>query len=219
MKRFIVVVIAAIAVVAATVSVAVAADPTDPVASTVVCLNSATASLAVDVPYLGGSATLDDEGLAMIEENAATAPGGLFFAGFLAPDGSVIAVPLVLGATPDGFLDPGYSTNHVTRGACFVVQERSYPTCYANYPDSMRYVTGDEAREMLKAGTFRAPLASTSQVTSHKVGTHYLTCNAGSQKPTGKFVSTGNAGEVVSDDSVGAGLLRSNPLDYTIEVS
>ena len=84
------------------------------------------------------------------------------------------------------------------------------PQPWAPRPDSMRYVTGDEAREMLKAGTFRNPLAS---------GTHYLTCNAGSQKPTGKVVSTGNAGEVVSVDSVGAGLLQSNPLDYTLEVS
>ena len=72
---------------------------------------------------------------------------------------------------------------------------------------------------MLRAGTFRTPLASTSQVTSFKVGTHYLTCNAGSQKPTGRVVSTGNAGEMVSVDSVGAGLVRSNPLDYTMEVS
>ena len=207
--------IAALAAVAVTANVAVAADPP----ATVVCLNKATTTLAVDVPYQGGSVTLDDDGLAFVEEHAATAPGGLFYAGFLDPDGSVIAVPAVLGATPDGFLEPGYSTNHVTRGVCFVVQERTYVTCYANFPDSMRYVSGDEARAMLKAGTFRIPLASTSQVTSFKVGTHYLTCNAGSQKPTGKFVSTGNAGEVVALDSVGAGLVRSNPLDYTMEVS
>lgn len=213
--------IAALAAMAVTANVAVAADPP----ATVVCLNNATASLAVEVPYQGGSITLDDEGLSIIESFAATAPGGLFYAGFYdgslgpPPAGSYGFVPDVLGETPEGIFDPGYSTNHVTRGACFVVQERTYVTCYANFPDSMRYVTGDEAREMLKAGTFRNPLASTSQVTSVKVGTHYLTCNAGSQKPTGKIVSTGNAGEVVSVDSVGAGLLQSNPLDYTLEVS
>lgn len=222
MKRLIVMGIAALAAVAVTANVAVAADPP----ATVVCLNKATTTLDVEVPYLGGSITLDDEGLAFIESLAATAPGGLFYAGFydghlgVPPDpGSYGFVPDVLGDTPEGIFDPGYSTNNVTRGACFAVQERTYVTCYANFPDSMRYVGGDEARAMLKAGTFRTPLASTSQVTSFKLGTHYLTCNAGDQKPTGKIVSTGNAGETVSLDSVGAGLVRSNPLDYTIEVS
>jgi hypothetical protein len=215
-KRLIMVVIAAVAAVAATVNMAVAADPPAP-APTVVCLNNATASLAVDVPYVGGSALLDDTTFGDIEANEANGPGGLFYAGVF--EGPAFYLPDFIGDTPEEFFDPGYTTNHVTRGACFVVQERNYPTCYANFPDSIRYVGGDEARAMLEAGTFRAPLASTSQVTSVKVGTHYLTCNAGSQKPTGKFVSTGNGGEVVSVDSVGAGLLRSNPLDYTMEVS
>ena len=213
--------IAALAAVALTANVAVAADPP----ATVVCLNNRTATLVVQVPYQGGSAGLGETVLAFIEANAATAPGGLFYAGFYdgslgpPPPGSYFFVPEVLGETPEDIFDPGYSTNHVTRGACFVVQERTYVTCYANFPDSMRYVGGDEARAMLKAGTFRNPLASTSQVTSFKVGTHYLTCDAGSQKPTGRIVSTGSAGEVVSLDSVGAGLVRSNPLDYTLEVS
>jgi hypothetical protein len=208
-------VVAALAAAALTVNIAQAADPT------VVCLNNATATLAVQVPYQGGSANLNDGGLGFIEANAATAPGGLFYAGFIGSplNRSALFIPDVLGGTPEGIFDPGYSTNHVRRGACFVVQERTYVTCYANFPDSMRYVGGDEARAMLKAGTFRSPLASTSQVTRFKVGTHYLTCDAGSQKPTGKFVSTGNAGEVVAVDSVGAGLVRSNPLDYTMEVS
>jgi hypothetical protein len=216
LKRLIVLLVAALAATAVTANVAQAADPT------VVCLNNATATLAVQVPYQGGSARLTDGGLAFIEANAATAPGGLFYAGFVdfgVVSGSFLFVPEVLGETPEGIFDPGYSTNHVTRGGCFVVQERTYVTCYGNFPDSMRYVGGDEARAMLKEGTFRNPLASTSQVTSFKVGAHYLTCNAGSQKPTGRFVSTGNAGEVVAVDSVGAGLVRSNPLDYTMEVS
>ena len=216
MKRLIVLLVAALAATAVTANVAQAADPT------VVCLNKATATLPVGVPYQGGSANLTGGALGFIEANVATAPGGLFYAGFVDlgfVSGSFLFVPEVLGETPEGIFDPGYSTNHVQRGACFVVQERTYVTCYANFPDSIRYVGGDEARAMLKAGTFRSPLASTSQATSFKVGTHYLTCDAGNQKPTGKFVSTGNAGEVVSSDSVGAGLVRSNPLDYTMEVS
>lgn len=218
MKRLIVVLVAALAATAVTANVAVAADPPAP---TVVCLNSATATLPVQVPYQGGSARLGDIIFGFIEDNEANGPGGLFYAGFLSVfDSPGFYLPDFVGDTGAGdWLDPGFSTNHVRRGACFVVQERTYITCYANFPDSMRYVGGDEARAMLKAGTFRTPLASTSQVTSFKVGTHYLTCNAGSQKPTGKVVSTGNAGEMVSVDSVGAGLMRSNPLDYTLEVS
>jgi len=214
---FTTVLVTAVAAMAGMASVATAA--TDP---TVVCLNKATATLPVGVPYQGGSANLTGGVLGFIEANVATAPGGLFYAGFVdfgVVSGSFLFIPEVLGETPEGIFDPGYSTNHVQRGACFAVQERTYVTCYANFADSMRYIGGDEARAMLKAGTFRNPLASTSQVTSFKVGTHYLTCNAGSQKPTGRVVSTGNAGEVVSVDSVGAGLVRTNPLDYTMEVS
>ena len=143
--------IAALAAVALTANVAVAADPP----ATVVCLNNRTATLVVQVPYQGGSAGLGETVLAFIEANAATAPGGLFYAGFYdgslgpPPPGSYFFVPEVLGETPEDIFDPGYSTNHVTRGACFVVQERTYVTCYANFPDSMRYVGGDEARAML----------------------------------------------------------------------
>ena len=105
----------------------------------------------------------------------------------------VLSSPTFIGDTGATIGRSGLQHQPRERGACFVVQERTYVTCYANFPNSMRYVDGDEARAMLKAGTFRTPLASTSQVTSFKVGTHYLTCDAGSQKPTGQFVSTGNA--------------------------
>ena len=49
MKRLIVVLVAALAATAVTANVAVAADPP----ATVVCLNNATATLAVQVPYEG----------------------------------------------------------------------------------------------------------------------------------------------------------------------
>jgi hypothetical protein len=51
------------------------------------------------------------------------------------------------------------------------------------------------------------------------VGSYYLTCDDQGQKPTGRVVSTGNGGEVVSGPaSAGTSLLRTNPLDYTVEV-
>ncbi len=83
------VLVAALAVTAVTVNVAQAADPT------VVCLNSATATLVVQVPYQGGSADLSDAApAAFIEANAATAPGGLFYAGLPGPRGGQRLVPV-----------------------------------------------------------------------------------------------------------------------------
>ena len=97
-------------------------------------------------------------------------------------------------------LDPGYSTNHVVGVApaswCRI---RTYVTCYGNFPDvDSGTSVGDEARAMLKRGTFRTPLASTSSGRrASRSARTYLTCDAGSHKPNGKFVSTGNAGEMV----------------------
>ena len=65
----------------------------------------------------------------------------------------------------------------------------------------------------------RVPHASKTITTDTKVGSYYLTCNDQGQKPTGRVVSTGNGGEVVQGPtSVGAGLLLTNPLDYTAEI-
>jgi hypothetical protein len=104
------------------------------------------------------------------------------------------------------------------QGKC-LPQERTYWLCYGSGADSLMPVDTVNAIRMLAAGQ-RVPHASKTIQTGTKVGAYYLTCNDGSQKPTGNVVSTGNGGEVVPGAaSIGAGLLLTNPLDYTVEVA
>jgi len=104
------------------------------------------------------------------------------------------------------------------QGKC-LPQERTYWLCYGKAANSLRAVAQADAAKALAAGE-RVPHASKTITTNTKVGDYYLTCDDQGQKPTGKVVSTGNAGEVVSGaPSIGAGLLVSNPLDYTPEVA
>jgi hypothetical protein len=100
-------------------------------------------------------------------------------------------------------------------GACQFA-DRSFPLCYAAGANSIYYKSRAEAIALLAAGA-KVPVASKSAQTDYKVGAHHLTCAGGTA--TGRVVSTGNGGEVVVNDTIGAGLLQTNPLDYTIEVS
>jgi hypothetical protein len=105
-----------------------------------------------------------------------------------------------------------------TQGKC-LPQTRTYWLCYGNGANSAGAYDEVTAIKMLADGA-RVPHASRTIKTDTKVGDHYLTCNDGDQKPTGRVVSTGNAGEVVSGSpGIGAGLLLTNPLDYTAEVA
>jgi len=77
---------------------------------------------------------------------------------------------------------------------------------------------GCGGRDRGRGGRTRAACIEADQ-DGTKVGDYYLTCDDQGQKPTGKVVSTGNAGEVVSGAaSIGAGLLLTKPLDYTAEI-
>jgi hypothetical protein len=105
-----------------------------------------------------------------------------------------------------------------TQGKC-LPQTRTYWLCYGTGANSVGAYDQVTAVKMLADGA-RVPHASKTITTDTKVGDHYLTCNDGDQKPTGTVVSTGNGGEVVSGaPSIGAGLLLTNPLDYTAEVA
>ncbi len=105
------------------------------------------------------------------------------------------------------------------QGKCVPPQPRTFWLCYGAGAESLMPVDAVNAVKMLAAGQ-RVPHASKTLQTSTKVGGYYLTCNDGTQKPTGSVVSTGNGGEVVpGPTSVGAGLLLTNPLDYTVEVA
>lgn|GEM_PF-4671364 len=231
MKRIFTFFTMVLAMAGATANGASAAEATT--APTTVCLKNqipavsvttSTVTLPYQVPYVGGTAVLNDSRLALIEGNEANGPGGLFFAGFLGfgVNISTLYLPDFIGDTPAGLFDPGYSENNVRRGACAtvaVVLERHYPVCYANFPNSVRDVSGDELRAMLAKGSVRIPYASMSQKTDFPRGKHWLTCGSGT--PTGRVVSTGNGGEVVSDNSVGMSYVN-NPKqigNFTLEIS
>lgn len=104
-----------------------------------------------------------------------------------------------------------------TQGKC-LPQARTYWLCYGAGANSLMPLDQVSAVKALAAGQ-RVPRASKTIKTDTKVGSYYLTCNDEGQKPTGHVVSTGNGGEVVQGAaSVGAGLLLTNPLDYTREI-
>jgi hypothetical protein len=104
-----------------------------------------------------------------------------------------------------------------TQGKC-LPQTRAYWLCYGTGANSLMALDEVSAVKALVAGQ-RVPHASKTITTDTKVGSYYLTCNDQGQKPTGRVVSTGNGGEVVQGPtSVGAGLLLTNPLDYTAEI-
>ena len=103
------------------------------------------------------------------------------------------------------------------QGKC-LPQTRTYWLCYGAAANSLAAYDEVSAIRTLAAGA-RVPHASKTIKTDTKVGNYYLTCDDQGQKPTGKVVSTGNGGEVVSGPAnIGAGLLLTNPLDYTAEV-
>jgi hypothetical protein len=103
------------------------------------------------------------------------------------------------------------------QGKC-LPQPRSYWLCYGTAATSIQVLDEVSAIRTLLAGA-RVPHASKTINTGTKVGDHYLTCDDQGQKPTGRVISTGNGGEVVNGPaSIGAGLLLTNPLDYTIEI-
>jgi len=103
-------------------------------------------------------------------------------------------------------------------GKCFRVTPRMFWLCYGTGANSLGVYDSLSAARGLAEG-LRVPHASRTIQTGTKVGQHFLTCNDQGQTPTGRVVSTGNGGELVAGPAqVGAGLLLSNPLDYTVEV-
>ena len=100
-----------------------------------------------------------------------------------------------------------------TQGKC-LPQTRSYWLCYGTGANSLMVLDEVNAIKTLVGGA-RVPHASRTIKTDTKVGNYFLTCDDQGQKITGKVVSTGNGGELVNG---GAGLLVSNPLDYTAEI-
>lgn len=233
MKRLIALVVGLVLTASVLTSTALANGGDDivmPPADTVYCLKGGTPDqattglgqlldqqegvLPTTIYYEDGSKTLT-QGIA---ELAIQLPGSrsTLYLGYYQPlDKVLYFIPEPGYDSPEGLFDPGYWIYLVARGQCVQMSDRSFFLCYGAGPNSIEIVSRAVAQKKLDAGA-RVPVASKSQKTDFKVGNHFLTCAGG--KPTGRFVSTGNGGEVVSVDSVGAGLVRSNPLDYTLEV-
>lgn len=101
---------------------------------------------------------------------------------------------------------------NATLGNC-AFGDREFPMCYGAGANSIYYKARADAVALYADGA-KVPVASKTAQTNYVVGNHHLTCAGGT--PTGNLVSTGNGGEIMS--GVHAGLLKTNPLDWTIEV-
>jgi hypothetical protein len=165
---------------------------------------------------VGKVATWDDQYFPGIAEECGNASENFLLC--LAKYGQFrIETPDVAAWAPyivDLYLQAGASA---FQGKC-LPQTRSYWLCYGAAANSLAVFDEVTAIKTLAAGA-RVPHASKTIKTDTKVGGYFLTCDDQGQKPTGKVVSTGNGGEVVSGPaSIGAGLLLTNPLDYTAEI-
>ena len=208
LTRLITVCIGAIAAVAVAVPIALAETPPNPVPGPPLAYGcEATGELG----YWDDQYFPDDEPLCDLANETFTLCLKVGEFEILTPSVDEFAAYIV-----DLYLDAGVSASV---GTCFKVVPRMFWLCYGTGANSLGVYDSLSAVKGLAEG-LRVPHASRTIQTGVKVGQHYLTCNDQSQTPTGKVVSTGNGGEIVSGPpQVGAGLLLTNPLDYTVEVA
>jgi hypothetical protein len=207
MRKLITACIAAITVVAVAVPAAMAQQPPDPVPGPPVAYEcEANGALAYwDDQYFPGFPPLCD-----VADESFTLCLQVGEFEVRTPSVDAFAADIV-----DQYLGEGASAS---LGKCFQVVPRKFWLCYGTGANSLGVYDSVSAAKGLADG-MRVPHASRTIQTGVKVGQHYLTCDDQGQKPTGKVVSTGNGGEIVSGlPQVGAGLLITNPLDYTVEV-
>ena len=209
MRKVIMIGLAAIAALAVAAATAVAAQPPNPVPGPPVEYACEVADDALgiwDDQYFP-----EDEPLCDVAEETFTLclQAGEFVV-------STPSVDAFAASIVEQYLDAGASASI---GKCFKVVPRTFWLCYGAGANSLGVYDTTNALKGLVEG-LRVPHASKTIQTGVKVGAYYLTCNDEGQKPTGKVVSTGNGGEVVTGPpQVGAGLLVSNPLDYTVEIA
>ncbi len=206
---------AVVALVAAMATPALAQVP----APTLYCVNGATTTLPVTITGGGGASfELTEFGADFF----LSAPGnGTFYVGISIAAGT----PLAVRHRPPPFdvntiLQPGYSTNTVSRGACtaaFVNLDRNFWLCYSGFQTDPAVYSRSEAIANYTAGmtvpfAVREPLSST-RLTSGL----YLVCNlpAGYSAQSGVAVSTGSGETVQGDAELVSFLLGLMPLDYT----
>lgn len=209
MRRIITIIAAALAVTALSTTTALASGEDghhQGDASSVYCLDGQTVTLPVEVFAEQGSRNLT-EGIA---DTIIGATGGAFFLGYVEQLGIVAFLFSSDVNDANEFLEPGWTSHFVSKGACaqspvpFVPPPPpDLPACYSQFQVDPGYWPYAMARELFAAGYWR-PYAVAEPVSRTNLGNgYYLTCKlpVGFTVKNGAAISSGIGGQVV--DSTG----------------
>ena len=189
---------------------------TGTVAATSYCVSGpgGTQPVPAELFFQGGSVILTPEISAILIDNAE----GVFYVGFQQGTNSVMVLFGFLN--PLQFLAPGWSGPYVVvEGACPVtgaapaVADRGFWLCFSKSRNPGYFSRGDAVQNY--AAGMTVPYAVKRTVSDTNIGNGYfLTCVIPSGYRLGDLaVSTGGGEEYAG--AVGAGLLFTNPLDFT----
>lgn len=193
-------------------------------AQSVFCLNGVSTTLPAEVVF---TTEEDSETGELWEELALTIiedTGGLFFTGWHPGNGEDPGWYFYWGDDPDGFLDPGYTTNTVTEGACSapgaVFEDRTFWLCFSESRNPAVYPRG--LAEQLHKDGYTVPYAAQEAVSDTAIGSGvYLTCAmpAGYSVKAGVAVSTGGGDIYTGPPGLVQYMLKEMPLDYTVLIT
>lgn len=192
---------------------------------TVYCLNGVSTTLPAEVVF-----TSDEQGseTGVLSEELALEiiadAGGLFYTGWHPGDIEEPGWYFFWGEDPAGFLDPGYTTNTVSEGACsaaaFVHVDRSFWLCFTKSRNPAVYPRGLAMK--LHEDGYTVPYAAQAPVSDTNIGNGvYLTCAmpAGYSVKAGVAVSTGGGDIFTGPPDLVKYMLTEMPLDYTVLVA
>jgi hypothetical protein len=188
-------------------------------AQTVYCLNGATTTLPASVTFAGGSAVVTESVAEFVIARAFDR--STFYVGISITTGTTVVVAARQPPfDPGTLLQPGFSTNTVTRGACtaaLVHLDRNFWLCYSRSQTDPALYSRSEAIANYTAG-MTVPFAVREALSNTRLASGlYLVCNlpAGYVTQSGVAVSTGSGEVVQGDAGLVSFVLGSMPLDYT----
>lgn len=191
---------------------------------TVYCLNGVSTTLPAEVVFTTEEDSFTGEiweelALIIIEDT-----GGLFYTGWYPGNGDPADWYFYWGDDPGGFLDPGYTTNTVTEGACTapgaVFVDREFWLCFSQSRNPAIYPRG--VAETLHEDGYTVPYAAQEAVSDTAIGNGvYLTCAlpAGYSVKAGVAVSTGGGDIYTGPPALVQYMLEEMPLDYTVLIA